>query len=567
MVALLSLMTSVAHAQQTSVSVQVLDSISGLAVPGASVAALNRSGIALSRSLSGADGVAMLRPGEVFSTVRVLKIGFRPRTVNLGASPAGRTVVLISQLPAQLSTVITRATGSNCPSDAAAQLGALLWDQARAGFDAVLAARAANPARVRLLRFSRTIAVHGGQIQQQSVVHIDTTSEATFFAARSAAAFEQRGFVDDNSTGRVYYAPDADELMDTTFTESHCFAAVASDDSHPRMRGIAFRPARAVDGRADITGTMWLDSASLVPRKLEFRYTDLEPAVTNAGAGGTISFRQSAGGIVFIDHWLLRAITPGEISRDPVGRMAPGESVPRRRRFDATVVSIHDIGGEVARARWPDGSTWRAVLGTLKGRVARERTGAAVPGAHVWLANTDYDAMTDSAGLFEIDELLPGPYDAVAADSTFGPFRVAQLEPKQVEAHRDSVVATALSLWDADRTFDHLCGRQPHEAGSVAVLGIVLEPYQASSKASVKAVWPANGDTGAPGVPGGVSSGSTSSDGRFTLCGIPEDTRVLFRYSLEGQPPADTVVKFASGHPLAALILPARTGQARTRPR
>ncbi len=66
-------------------------------------------------------------------------------------------------------------------------------------------------------------------------------------------------------------------------------------------------------------------------------------------------------------------------------------------------------GGELARADWPDGQSWRASLGSIEVH-ALSSEGKPVTGARFALAGTTYRGVTDGAGNVSIRELIPGPY-------------------------------------------------------------------------------------------------------------------------------------------------------------
>src|SRR6185369_17257279 len=91
-------------------------------------------------------------------------------------------------------------------------------------------------------------------------------------------------------------------------------------------------------------------------------------------SGGSVAFREVAGGISLIDRWTLRLV--GMID-STVGDPA---NVTLSRRF-----AIREVGGELARVAWPDGRTWTASLGTLR-LAARGADGAPAPGSALALA-------------------------------------------------------------------------------------------------------------------------------------------------------------------------------------
>src|SRR5262249_38892258 len=131
-----------------------------------------------------------------------------------------------------------------------------------------------------------------------------------------------------------------------------------------------------------------------------FRYVggdiaaDLKP-------GGRISFRTMENGTVMIDRWALRTADYEQgLNANSLRTRAYGQLVAR------------ESGGELVHARWPDGREWKATLGRVRGTV----TATGLAGTEIRLVDTDYGAIVDSAGTFEISNLFPGPYVVGAID-------------------------------------------------------------------------------------------------------------------------------------------------------
>src|SRR5204862_7123151 len=154
-------------------------------------------------------------------------------------------------------------------------------------------------------------------------------------------------------------------------------------------------------------------------RDIEHRYVGLDRRIDGMRPGGHISFREMPNGVVMIDRWFLRLIggtvdtirTPAYTS----GRRLEMPIAQVRTKFTAA-----ENGGEVAHATWPDGTAWRASLGTLRVHAALS-SGRPAAGTAVHLVETQYRAVADTNGDFEISDLIPGPYALAIRD----PRRVA----------------------------------------------------------------------------------------------------------------------------------------------
>ena len=227
--------------------------------------------------------------------------------------------------------------------------------------------------------------------------HDSLDSSRPFIAARPAAEFGNAGYVEEIDGDRAYYAPDADGLLDPAFAETHCFSLRHDTRDHAGQLGLAFDPVSDRDGIVDVSGVLWIDSVTPALRTLDFRYTNIEPAAGNAGAGGSLSFRAASNGVVVIDRWNLHV--PGMSPESKLFQLRGQPGLLRARR---TVTEIHDIGAQIASARWPDGTEWRAPLGSLRGQVTTTRDKRPIAGALVWLVNTDDSTRTGADGTFAL---------------------------------------------------------------------------------------------------------------------------------------------------------------------
>jgi hypothetical protein len=117
----------------------------------------------------------------------------------------------------------------------------------------------------------------------------------------------QLGFVRQNrgDSATTYYAPDARHLADDRFAPGYCFRALPAIDSLPGVMGIGFEPVsrRRV---TDVEGTIWLDSASLELRRIEFQYRQLPADHNIDGPGGYVDFVRLSTGHWIVSEWMIR---------------------------------------------------------------------------------------------------------------------------------------------------------------------------------------------------------------------------------------------------------------------
>ena len=117
------------------------------------------------------------------------------------------------------------------------------------------------------------------------------------------------GFVVESEHGVTYHVPDLAILRSDAFTRARCFAFDPAPPSQPGWIGLHFRSREFRVGVAEVEGTIWLDRATLEPRGVGYRYTNLPPAFDASEAGGTLRFRQLPTGHWIVEEYTLRVPT------------------------------------------------------------------------------------------------------------------------------------------------------------------------------------------------------------------------------------------------------------------
>jgi hypothetical protein len=179
----------------------------------------------------------------------------------------------------------------------------------------------------------------------------------------------------------------------------------------------------------------------------------------------------------------------------------------------------YEIGGELARAIWPDGGcSWSAPLGTLKLHAVTRR-GEAAAGTVVQLLDTDYQATADSAGTLEITDLLPGPYTASIMDERLSALGVPLSTPLRFVAVRDSTVDARLEIETAEDFVAKRCDHDRPISGVAWLLGKIVTP---DGRPVEGARWTIRDRYGSTLVEGGRVGG----DGLFHWCQLALGTAV-----------------------------------------
>jgi hypothetical protein len=513
--ALLLLVAMTAHtrallAQQLTGTVR--DSASQIPLSGAVVLVLEPSGRAAARGRTDQQGQFKLFPWASKSArsaagrlrLRILRMGFRPLERPL-TGPAVATTLDISvvSFPIVLEEVLVKAAPS-CPKrpDRAAALA--LLKQVRTALYANVVARSQSSATMTRLLYQRLDDETGHVLRQTVRTKVTSATSEPFSAARSAEAFGRQGFLEDSTGSHTYVGPDAETLIDDAFAERYCFKIIAPDRGRTLQVGLGFEPAAREDtGHVDFVGTLWVDTLSRVLKDLTFRYVGLDRQTSALSPEGRLSFRELSNGVVIIDQWSIR-LGPGR-TRDVMASGARGSR-------------DQEIGGEIARASWPDGFTWRAPLGTVHLRVVDGQSQPAA-GSMVELVDTDYEATTDATGMFVLSDLLPGPYTATIRDPRLVALDIPSTTTLRFSAMRDSTIEALRQVETAEDFVRRRCSADARAMGDAWVLGRVV---WSDARPVPDARWTIRDEFGSVLVEGGRVDG----EGLFHSCQLPLNKRI-----------------------------------------
>jgi len=221
------------------------------------------------------DGVA---PGRY--RVELLPIGFRPVLSDLVQVAAGQTIQLDLHVPSRpltLPPVTVTVTADACvPAKtlkAHPQLQTL-WQQARDGASVRTELMARFRYQVLSHEESYELTADGptlpGTIDQP---YISDPKWAVRNVARNRQQRLSRGYYGPSTGSRDgFYVPNELDVLHEDFLKTHCF--VAAPARGVGEVGLRFRPLRTRRNFLDILGTIWLDSATYLVRRLELEYVD-----------------------------------------------------------------------------------------------------------------------------------------------------------------------------------------------------------------------------------------------------------------------------------------------------
>lgn len=513
----------------------VRDSTTGEPIAGAVVTLLDAAGRLSGRTLTSTTGRFTVAIGDTARRLTLVRIGFRPGSLSLELAPTHSDTTLslgMAPLPTMLSAVES-VTQPGCPTSEDRAGAFALWDQARTALLATLVARETNVGAVTMIEYNRRFDRDGRKLLSQRVHHASTTTNRPFVSARPAVQFTRAGYIEKTGDDVVYFAPDADNLLDPAFAESHCFSLSRDAKSHAGQIGLRFEPRALHDSTAEIAGTMWIDSTARELRTLEFRFMNVGRIMELVNAGGILSFRNDAG-VSVIDWWKLHVPDIGYGDR----RLAEGNGLGPR------VTAMHDIGAMLTSAEWPDSTRWSAPVGTVRGRVVADDGKSPIANGMVWLAGTDDTARTSLDGSFVLENVFPGPYQLLAADSDAA--RASFAEGSPVDLRVDSIAPTSATVRLPElgefvrETCDGVGVRRGSNDGLALVVAHARLPDGADApNAAFDARWMIN-ETRQEMHERGVAD----STGSFYLCYVPPGERIALRTALklDGLAADDTLV-------------------------
>src|SRR6185437_2545248 len=493
---------------------------------GALVSTLDASGAVVASALSDQRGRFALPRASSDAVVRVKRIGYSPVTRSLaGVAAADSLTIALDRIPTMLGAVRVSAQASCAGSGSAAALS--LWEQARAGLEAMVVARDSDAARAVSMTYSRIINDADSEVVEQTTRLSQGTATRPFRARADPAVFARVGYVEPEPAGeRLFSAPDADVLLAPTFAASHCFAIVSQERRGAERVGLAFRPPDRRSPIVDVAGTLWFTADPLALDELEFAYADSANATDSLHAGGRIVFRTVPNGVSLIRDWTIRVPAAGvlvaaddhQIEGATVRRIGSNGDAPGRR---LRVTQWRETGGRVLAAAWPDGSRAADTLGSIVGFIERRETGQ--PAAHILvvLRATGDTIATDSAGIFRFDRLLPGRYVIAALDTTYAAYTREQATVVSVVVHDGLQSSTIARVASPDSALRRLCPALADVTPRSIILGQIRAPHL-DPRWEVGAAWQ-DDYSSVRGNVGIVAAGRTmhpDADGRYVVCGV-----------------------------------------------
>jgi hypothetical protein len=262
---------------------------------------------ALGRFVLRADG-----PGDYFMRTRV--VGYRRWESPTFSLARGESIVRridLTLVPVTLPELTVEAEQTCVVRPEEGLAAAALWEEVRTALEVTQLTIDRRRYRFRTLLTTEEFNRYEAPVAVETRQGVGYT--AMGFGSASAQDLQQHGFVRSTGVGPVYFGPDAQVLVSDVFLDHHCFRV--KHDSRGGTIGLMFEPVSRGDA-PDVEGTLWIDSATMALRSLEWSYTELSRWAKLGDPGGEMDFGRLPNGAWFIERWELRA----PIARVIVGR-------------------------------------------------------------------------------------------------------------------------------------------------------------------------------------------------------------------------------------------------------
>jgi hypothetical protein len=466
---------------------------SGAPLNGAFVVLLDAAGRQRNAVLSDDRGNYVMRAPEAGAfRIRAELIGHESViTPRFDVPAAGPAIVNVQLGVAAIELAAVEASAGDRRCVARPESGkqtARLWEEARKALAVTSwTAKQDGVAEFRTRTYDRELALGSLAMVWQGVRSGYT--QARPYAAVSPDSLAAYGFVRTVTADSVmYFGPDAETLLSDVFLDTHCFDARRGEGDAAGLIGLGFSPVR---GRklADINGTLWLDPRSSELKYIEFTYTGISAELNVRGVGGRTDFRRLPNGAWIVDRWYIRL------------------PIPRRGlQGHLVAAALLEGGGEIVDVKIAGNSVPKA---TITGVVHDSINGRPLARAYVYLSGTAYSTVTDSAGRFEIRDVVRGNYMVAFGSPEFDALpSLPQAQRLTVEAPQDMHIELALP--SAATLITRACAG----SGSGGVIFGALQPDE-----RVQLTYKRDGRTVARGADGDKA-------GRYMLCGLPVGAKV-----------------------------------------
>lgn len=459
---------------------RILDRGTDQPAAGVVVLMLGRDDRAVAQGFTDARGEYRLTsalPGEF--RVRTLRIGYRPATSPVFTLAAGGEIELAplhSGDPVALDTV--RVVGRNsCEAVSGGSATFALWEQARTALTAARITARSRLMNARITTWRRSLESGDAEIRSHTAA-LQSGITTRPWHSLPADSLRKLGYVvADAQNWLNYYAPDLDVLLSEEFVADHCFRIAPASDA--KRVGIAFEPTRARRKLPEIRGVLWIDRATSELHRLDFEYVNIDQALMDARAGGSVEFARLPNGAWLVSRWTIRMPV---VDR----RWDAVSGLSRSRVMRNEVTEVREEGGVLGLVTRGNDTLWRPPTRSLEGVILDSASRAPVARARVWVRGANLSATSDSVGRFRIPAVIPGRYAVEVRSPALEAFGTVH---REIVGVSDTVAPATILLPSVDRLARRACpattggvliGSVTARADSLPVRGRVVVEYMES---------------------------------------------------------------------------------------
>ena len=329
-----------------------------------------------------------------------------------------------------------------------------------------------------------------------------------------------RGFVrEEEDGGYRFFGPGPEVFLSEAFADSHCLRL--RSDGGPTLTALAFEPIASGDGRPDVEGVLWLETATGHPLLLEFAYRNFDLGIPLGGVGGRSTFVVLPDGSWVVAESRLR-MPLLEVEQDPEGG-EPSRWALRGVREEGFRVRMVRAGDE----GWALGGEG----GIVEGTVSKHAGGEALSGARVYLPGTPHAVVADERGRFRLEGLLEGVYQIAAEHPELAALPVGA--SGRVSVSIGEVARFDLAAPEPEAAAAQMCRGQGTTGPRVILSGQVRDSITAEPLAGIPLTLRFR-DMRRSGSPQHEAQIFSGTGGEYVYCDLPPEVEIRLRADTPG---------------------------------
>ncbi len=149
------------------------------------------------------------------------------------------------------------------------------------------------------------------------------------------------------------------------------------------------------------------------------------------------------------------------------------------------MTAVHESGGVLVSASWPDGTTLTTPLSSVSGRITDAKTGHGVPDIDVAIPWTIYHTRTAGDGTFTLADLVPGGYPVTVFDSSLATFGIVRSRGATINTSAVPKGGITIALDSTVTIARKACAAKPIGTGDGIIAVLITDPPTALNPVEV----------------------------------------------------------------------------------